>query len=115
MRALRVLVLVVLGSLLASGPLWAAPKTIDGVVNINSASVAELQRLPGIGPAKAERIVAYRKARPFRTVEELGRVKGIGPKTVRKLKPHLSVKGDTTIGSAPAAVPAPPAPTAPTP
>lgn len=91
-RAARGLFLI---ALMAS-PVAAAPKTIDGVVNINVASAAELQLLPGVGPAKAELILAYRRQRPFRTVEELARVKGIGPKTVRKLKPHLSIRGDTT-------------------
>jgi competence protein ComEA len=71
-------------------------RVLDGVVNINTATAEELQLLPGIGPAKVERIFAYRRTRPFRTIVELARVKGIGPKTVRRLREHLSVSGPTT-------------------
>jgi hypothetical protein len=48
-------------------------------------------------------VIEYRTAHPFRTVEELARVKGIGPKTVRRLRPHLTVRGETTAGAAAAA------------
>src|SRR5687767_3307212 len=86
-----------LASLLSS-PAWAGRSrpTLEGVVNINSATADELQLLPGIGPSKAQKVLEYRSARAFRTIEELARVKGIGPKTVRKLRPHLTVRGATT-------------------
>jgi competence ComEA-like helix-hairpin-helix protein len=74
----------------------AAKKTVVGVININEAPAAVLVLLPGVGPAKAERIIAYRQRHRFATVEELGRVKGIGPKTVRKLRLFLTVRGPTT-------------------
>ena len=74
----------------------AGKKTIVGVININDAPASVLQLLAGVGPAKAERIVAYRQRHRFATVEELGRVKGIGPKTVRKLRLFLTVRGPTT-------------------
>jgi competence protein ComEA len=64
-------------------------KAGDPPLDINSASEAELQRLPGIGPAMAARIVA---ARPFAAVEELRKVKGIGAKTFGALRPWVSVK-----------------------
>lgn len=52
----------------------------DGRININTASAAELQRLPGIGPALSERIVAYRDAwGPFDVIEDILEVSGIGP------------------------------------
>lgn len=79
---------------------------IEGVINLNTATAAELQLLAGVGPAKAERIIEYRTKHPFRTVEELGRVKGIGPKTVRKLRLHLTVRGPTTVVVAGAKPPA---------
>jgi hypothetical protein len=68
--------------------------------------------LPGIGPAKAQSILAYRKRRPFRTVDELVRIKGIGRRMVRQLRPHLAVTGPTTAApsSGPAVVPPPPPP-----
>lgn len=71
--------------------------TYTGKVNINTASESQLTALPGIGPAKAKRIVAARRARKFRRPQGLVRVKGIGPKTVKKLLPYLSVSGPTTF------------------
>lgn len=64
-----------------------APKQID----INTAPVSELEELPGIGPAKAEAIVAHRTRRPFKKPEDIMRVKGIGRKTFKKLKAYLTV------------------------
>jgi competence protein ComEA len=87
-----------------AGAAWAGGKQIEGVININQASPAELQLLSGVGPAKADKIIEYRQRHPFRTVEELGRVKGIGPKTVKKWRAHLTVSGPTT--ARPAGAPA---------
>lgn len=57
-------------------------------ININTASEEELQKLPGIGPAKAASIVAYRqKHGPFRSVDELDKVSGIGEKSLERIKP----------------------------
>ena len=66
-------------------------------MNINTASELELQLLPGIGPAKAKRIVGVRGVRPYGRPADLVKVKGIGPKTVKKLMPYLSVSGPTTL------------------
>lgn len=69
----------------ASHPTKAAFK---GVLNINTAGLGELQKLPGIGPAMAKRIVAYRNAHgPFASLSDLGGVSGIGPKKLAKLAP----------------------------
>ena len=58
--------------------------------NINTASEAELQRLPRIGPALAARIVAHRRANgPFRSVDQITDVKGIGEKTLEQMRPWL--------------------------
>lgn len=66
--------------------------TADGKININRASAAELDELPGIGAAKAKAIVAEReKNGPFRSVDDLLRVKGIGPKLLEKMKPSIVV------------------------
>ncbi len=64
-------------------------------VNINTAGHKELQQLPGIGPATAERIVTYRETHgPFASPEELTRVKRIGPKTLERIKPMIFVQTD---------------------
>lgn len=62
----------------------------DGTVKLNAAGVAELTRLPGVGPALAERILAFRKEKgKFENVDQLGDVKGIGAKKLEKLRPFL--------------------------
>lgn len=61
------------------------------VVELNQASLDELQRLPGIGPRKAEAIVELRKKRPFTRVTQLLEVKGVGKKTLERLKPWVRV------------------------
>ncbi len=63
-----------------------------GLININTATAAELDRLPRIGPSIAQRIVEYREANgPFTKVEDLMRVKGIGPATFEQLRDLITV------------------------
>ena len=66
------------------------------VVNINTATAAELAFLPGIGPSKAEAIVKYRKNKPFKKIEQIMRVKGIGRKSFVAMRKHLNIDGTTT-------------------
>ncbi|MGC4046492.1 MAG: helix-hairpin-helix domain-containing protein [Armatimonas sp.] len=64
----------------------------EGTVNINTADESELQRLPGVGPAIAGRILSYRQeVGQFQTLEDLKEVKGIGEKTFAKLKPLITI------------------------
>jgi competence protein ComEA len=70
---------------------------LDGVVNINTATPAELELLPGIGPTRSRAIVAYRTKKPFKDPRHLLRVKGIGRKTLHRILPYLVVKGPTTL------------------
>lgn len=61
-------------------------------LDLNTATAAQLQLLPGVGPAIAQRIVDDRDARgPYRTIRDLDRVKGVGPRTLERLRPHLSI------------------------
>jgi competence protein ComEA len=61
--------------------------------NINSATVAELDALPGVGPAKAAAILQYRTQHgPFTTVEELARVPGFGAAAVARLRERVTVR-----------------------
>jgi competence protein ComEA len=62
------------------------------LVNINSAGLAELQTLPGIGPSYAQRIIDFRAENgPFRQVEDVMNVSGIGEKRFQDLKRYITV------------------------
>ncbi len=64
-------------------------------VNLNTATQAQLESLPGIGAATAKRILEYRqKTGSFKKIEELMNVKGIGEKSFLKLKPHVTVAAE---------------------
>lgn len=76
-------------------PTPATPKApaIVGKININKATQAELELLPRVGPALAQRIVEYRTAHgAFKRIDDLDKVKGIGVKTIEKLKPLVTVE-----------------------
>lgn len=63
-----------------------------GPLDLNRATVEELEKLPGIGPTLAARIVAWRETQgPFRTVEDLLAIPGIGPKTLEGLRDKVTV------------------------
>jgi competence protein ComEA len=59
-------------------------------IDVNRATAAELERLPGIGPKMSQRIVAERRNGLFRSAEDLRRVPGIGPKTLERLRPFVT-------------------------
>ncbi len=60
----------------------------SALVDLNTAGYEDLQKLPGIGPKLAERIMAHR---PYQTMDDLDKVPGIGPKTLDRLKPLIQV------------------------
>ena len=71
----------------------AGPAAASGPVDLNTATAGELESLPGIGPALAERIVEDRIANgPYATVDDLMRVRGIGAATLDKIRPHVVVR-----------------------
>ena len=64
----------------------------DGRIDLNAASQAELETLPGVGPARAQAIIAEREQRPFRVAGDLRRVPGIGEATFQRLAPLVAVR-----------------------
>lgn len=93
----RTLMIITLAAALAGQALAATPSEPQRV-NINTASVQELQLLPRVGPAVAARIVEFRTSNgAFKSPEDIMRVRGIGERTFELLKPYVSVSGATTL------------------
>jgi competence protein ComEA len=76
------------------GPPDQGPPSVeqDHRININEARPEELVRLPGIGPSRAEAIVAERQKRRFRRIEDIIRVPGIGRKTFARIRDSIRVR-----------------------
>lgn len=92
---------------LAIAALWlvyaalVGAQSSQGVVNINTATVEQLDLLPRIGPALASRIIEYREANgKFKATEELILVRGIGESLYGTLEPFVTVEGTTTLKEA---------------
>lgn len=68
-------------------------QSISAKININTASTTELDKLPGVGPSRAEQIITYRAENGgFKSIEEIQNIKGIGPKTFEKMKDMITVE-----------------------
>lgn len=81
-------------------PRRAGKRHLTGKLNLNTATEDQLMMLPTVGPAKAERIVTWRKKNGgFKRTADLRRVKGFGYKTYKKLEPLLDIKGETTLAA----------------
>ncbi len=107
MRQLPLIVLLVLGlASFATAQTTPAAKpqkaktaktaaTLAAPINLNTATVAQLAALPGVGKSTAQRIVDSRqKNGGFKKIEELMNVKGVGEKSFLKLKPLITVGGE---------------------
>ena len=78
----------------AGGGAGAGDGRLAAPLNINTASAAELEDLPGIGPALATAIVEHRRrSGPFSTVDQLLEVSGIGPVKLEQIRPLATVDG----------------------
>lgn len=63
-------------------------------IDIRTANKFQLQKLSGIGPKTAEKIIEYRRENQFQNTADIQKIKGIGPKTYQKMLPHLILFGD---------------------
>lgn len=76
----------------ATQDLHAKKKPPAHPLNLNAATAAELQQVPGIGPAIAEKILQARKSYgAFKSVDDLQAIKGIGPKKLDKMRKYLTL------------------------
>jgi len=76
----------------AAKPPVVATVVSTEVVNLNSATAAQIATLPGIGPKTADLVVQYRvKNGPFKKIEEIMNVRGVGEKSFLKIKDRLTV------------------------
>lgn len=102
--------LLALGALLGTAPeaqaadlmpvelhsLFAAVE-LEGKINVNTATEAQWELLPGIGPATARKLVAFTARRKLTQTNQVMRIKGIGRKTYGAIKQYLSLQGETTL------------------
>ena len=95
------------GLALAAGLVVFVP-AVAGPVNVNTADARTLQKeLVGVGPAKAQAIVAAReKNGPFKSLDEVARVKGVGKKLVERNRGNLRLDAKAGSGPSPSAAPA---------
>ena len=97
MKKLVLILTCLFGLLLVQAPSAFAATQYSGVLNVNTATLEQIETLPGIGPKKAQAIVDLRSKKAFVKVEDLLLVDGIGEALFAKLKPYLVLEGQTTL------------------
>ena len=97
---------LLLGCLCASIAFPATKKPLLKPINLNSATSEQLQQVPGIGPATADKILQMRKSQgAFKSVDDLLAVRGIGRKRLDKMRKYLTVGKPAAAGKPGAATP----------
>jgi competence protein ComEA len=93
-----------------------AKRTVGtGLLNLNGATLDQIDGLPGISPRVAAGVVAERTSHPFTRPEDVLRVKGMSRRRFERLRPHLTVSGPTTFRAAGTSRPFPGKASTPTP
>ncbi len=93
----RLLTCLLLAGLLVPAPVWAAAKP-SGKINLNSASAAQLAKVPGVTSALAKAIIDYRtKNGPFKKPDDLLKVPGMTKEILKKMAPQVDSKGDILL------------------
>jgi competence protein ComEA len=94
MKQARKLIATALSAVLLGASLAAAAQEQAPRVDVNRATVQELETLPQVGPVLAQRIVEFReKHGPYKTVEDLIKVQGVGEKLLARLRDRVTVGG----------------------
>ncbi len=102
--------------LFACDSLQAKKKPPLHPINLNTATSEQLQEVPGIGPATADKILKMRKSYgAFKSVDDLRAIKGIGPKRLEKMRKYLTVAKPSTKADAKTSAKTPPAASKPPP
>ena len=106
----QLLLTIILGLSVSASPCVAKKKPPAKPVNINTATSEELQQVPGIGPATAEKILQMRKSYgAFKSVDDLLAIRGLGAKRLEKMRKYLTVgKPALTKPAAPTPAKSPP-------
>ena len=97
LASLAVIAAIALGLPLSAAAAAEAEPGLKGMVNVNTATLEELQLLPGIGESRAKAVIDTRKQRGgFKSVNDLVEVKGIGDVSLERLRPYVTTTGKTT-------------------